>query len=327
MPNGDNIEHGILITGVAGELGSSLAKALLKLGYDVSGIDIIPPEFAWRLKDIDLDNFDYKWMSTFDLTEWDLHGNEIIIQCDAQADRPLGISSPRFTLWHNIQSPIHLLELLARMPKNTFILYPGSGTIFLGVPESEQPITEETLPKPTNAYSWSKWGAEELYRTYGRQYNIPYVITRSGFVYGPGARLDISIMKWILRTLQGKDLYVRSPEATRTPAFVPNVLDAWMKLIKRIIDKPEEMNGKTINFVADQDYKMIDIANKVIEVLDGKNKAIPMEYESGESIDGKPVKQWEINVEARRVLGWEATTTLEDGIKQTAEWLKRSKWL
>lgn len=314
----------ILITGGAGELGSCLIKEFL-LKYEVKIMEIIPKEFAWRLKGVE--NLDYIWKSTFDITDEDLEGMDIVIQCDAQPDRPLGISSPTFTLYHNLLSPITLLKKVTKMKKKPWLIYPSSGTIFLGVPYEEQPITEQTNPRPTNVYSWSKWAAEELYRTYGRQYGIPYTITRSGFVYGPGARLDISIMRWILRTLHNKDILVRSPEATRTPCFAPDVVEAWKLLVEKGLKDLDLVNKLTLHFVDSYEYTMIQIANKVKETLvPSHSKIIPSEYEPGEWVNGKPVRQHEVNKLSKEVLRWEPKFSLEDGIKKTAEWLKKSEW-
>jgi len=316
----------ILVTGGAGELGSSLTKEFLSMGFKVKIMEIVPREFAWRLRGVE--DVEYVWKSVHDIVPKDLEGIDIVTQCDAQPDRPLGISSPTFTLYHNLESPIKLLEAVARSKKKPWILYPGSGTIFLGVPHENQPITEGTEPKPTNAYSWSKWAAEELHRTYSRKYNIPSTITRSGFVYGPGARLDISIMKWILRSLKHKDLYVRSPEASRTPAYAPDVVEGWKKLIEVGIDDLGKVNGLTLHFVDSKEYLMKDIADIVVTTLNSNSKIIPVAYEIGETLNGKPVRQWEKNVLAKKILGWEARTKLEDGIKNVAKWLNESKlWL
>lgn len=313
----------VWITGIAGELGSSLAKALADRGYTVLGNDIARLEEAWRLRGYE-DRVKYVWKASQDLLAEDIRGAKVVIDCSAQPDRPLGISSPMYTALENVLIPLRICEAAIRCDPMPWLLYPSSGTLFLGVPPDEQPITEETQPRPTNPYSWSKWAAEEVYRTYGRMYNVSYVITRSGFVYGPGARLDIAIMKWILRTLRGQRLVVRSPEATRTPCFAPDVVEAWLKLIGKIESDPDLVRFETIHFVADKEYKMIEIAEKVREILGGDNEIVEGPYEPGELVNGMPVRQWEVNVKARKYLGWEAKTSLEEGIRKTAEWMADS---
>lgn len=66
---------------------------------------------------------------------------------------------------------------------------------------------------------------------------------------------------------------------------------------------------------------MIDIAKTVVDTLGGKNEVIEKKYEPGEMINGKPVRQWEKNVLARKLLGWEAKTILRGGIRKTASWV------
>jgi nucleoside-diphosphate-sugar epimerase len=133
-------------------------------------------------------------------------------------------------------------------------------------------------------------------------------------------------MKWILRALHNEDILVRSPEATRTPCFAPDVVEAWKLLVEKGLKDLDLVNKLTLHFVDSYEYAMIQIANKVKETLVSHSKIILSEYELGEFVNGKPARQHEVNKLSKEILGWEAKTSLEDGIRKTAEWLKESEW-
>ena len=63
----------ILITGIAGFGGSGLAATMLKKGHSVTGVDVIAPSEAYRLREI-VDDINYLWKAVQDLTSADLDG-------------------------------------------------------------------------------------------------------------------------------------------------------------------------------------------------------------------------------------------------------------
>lgn len=309
-----------LITGGAGALGSSLSKLLVSKGWDVDIYDIIRIDEAWRLYDI-IDEVNYCWKSIHDMTKDDFDNINLVAHCAAQPDRPLGLSSPYTTMWLNIMGLIHVLEACRNIKLEKF-LFPSSGTMFTGNLESELPVTEDTVPRPTNPYSASKYMSEVLVDTYRRCYNIPTVLLRSGLVYGDGMRLDISIAQFIKKSLLDKTFKVYSPGASRTPTHVDDVMLYWDAIIKA---EPEKVVGKIFHSVYGKEYSVIDMAKIVTKVV-GTGEAIPDDilYEDGEFINGKPVRDWSISTKDE-YLDVQPCVDLEEGIRRTISYI--SKWM
>ena len=301
----------VLITGGAGSLGSALSKLCLSKGYKVSVFEIVPWHSADKLRDV-IDQIHYHWKSCEDISRDDLETVDILLHTSAQAERPLGVSSPLYTIHKNTMELAMLLEA-CRKAKITKLIYPGSGTVMLGVAPEKQPITEETTPKPTNPYSWSKYADELLCETYRICYGVPTVILRSGLVYGGDMRRDISIAQFIIKAARNEQIIVRSPMATRTPTHIEDVLKYW----DAILEKPaEEVVGQIFHSVYGKEYSVMDIVRIVVETLGSKSELVVGPYDPGEKVGGQPVRQWIISTKDDS-LGVKPKIDLREGIEKT----------
>ena len=121
-------EGNILITGAAGFGGSALARALLALGYRVTGLDVAVPSHAALLaRELSHPNFRYLWKSIQDIQPGDIAGHSAVAHLAAQPDTPLAFDSPRYTVMQNIEDTISLLEAVRRADCVSKLLFAGSG--------------------------------------------------------------------------------------------------------------------------------------------------------------------------------------------------------
>lgn len=314
---------GIIVTGGAGELGSNFAKLCVDKGFPVKIIDIVRFNEAWRLKWLGIeDKVHYIWKSTFDLTMDDLNDSYLILDCACQPDRPLGTSSPTYTLVDNLFGATRLLELVSKTKNKPYIVYPSSCNVFLGVPPAQQPLTEDTKPMPTNYYGWSKLAAEELYLTYYRAYELPVFVIRTGSCYGAGMRTDQMVAKCILNLLKGNDFIARSPGASRTYTYSDDVMIFYDKFLDRI-DSLEQ--GRIIHNGGNKEnkpYTTIEMANLIKRLTKSNADVKSGEYEIGEQINTTPVMQWESSLLADNLIGWTPNYSTIDGLKNTINWFK-----
>ena len=108
-------ERSILITGAAGFAGSSLARALLVLGYSVTGLDVAAPNHAVLLQgELSHPNFRYLWKSVQDVQPSDVAGHSVVAHLAAQPDTPMAFESPRYTVMQNMGGTVELLEAVRR---------------------------------------------------------------------------------------------------------------------------------------------------------------------------------------------------------------------
>jgi len=309
----------VYITGLAGAAGSALVKQLLQKGYKVAGCDVVAPVDAYRLKDV-IDQVDYQWKSIHDLQPDDLQGSDILADFSAQANTPLGLTAPRYTLWENLDGLINLLEC-ARNSAIALFIYPSSGVIFGRTPTEHLPIKETEPPTPANPYAATKACSEILCMSYFRCYNLPVSIIRIGMGFGIGMRKDESIAQFIIKTLKGKQFWVDSPLTTRDPSYLENVLDAWMKLIEA---PREEVLGEVFHISNGIEISILDLAKKCAEITarEAEFDKVPAVGHTYTYRRGELGMRQHLDIsKAKRVLGWEPKISLEEGIRRTAKWL------
>lgn len=304
----------ILITGGAGYGGSSLTKELLKKGYDIKVIDIIAPNEAWKLKGY-MDKIEYVWKSVHDMKPEDIEGIDVVVHMAAQADVPMGFSSPRWTGWEETMGTINVLECCKDKPLKKFILA-STGNV-IGRP-LYIPIDEKHPVTPHNPYSACKASQECLAHAYRRSYGIPTTVMRNGIVYGPFMRKQIFIYIWLKNILEGKPIIIEGGEQTRDPCFGADTMDAWVKVIEEPDDK---VVGQTFQVSRGIEYKMIDIARACMKVA---NKQVPIKY-----ADYRPGEEGQRecfdNSFAEKKIGYKPKVSLEAGLLITWKWVQEQE--
>ncbi len=304
----------ILITGGAGYGGSGLTEQLLKRGHEVRVIDILAPNEAWKLKEF-MDQIDYRWKSVQDIKDEDLDGIDVVVHMAAQADVPMGFTSPIWTGWEETMGTIAVLERCRDKPIKKFILA-STGNV-IGRP-LYIPIDEKHPIVPHNPYSACKASQECLVHAYRRSYGIPTAVMRNGIVYGPKMRKQIFIYIWLKNILNNKPIIIEGGEQTRDPCFGADTMDAWVK----VIEAPEEkVVGETFQVSKGTEWKMLDIAKACMKAA---GKEVPIEY-----VDYRPGEKGQRecfdNSFAEKRVGYKPTVDLEEGLKETWKWVQEQE--
>ena len=182
----------------------------LKLGIDVSVSDITRVDECLRLSELEImDQVEYIWRASQDLSPADLNGLDLIVDCAIGfPDRPFGTASPRTAISANIEPAVGLLESLRKLTSPPPVIYPSSFNALYG---TRGLYDEDTPVNPTSIYGWTKAAVEQLYRTYHHSFGIPVIITRVGSSYGEMMRTDELIAKLIISNLQNREFSLRSP--------------------------------------------------------------------------------------------------------------------
>jgi len=313
-----------LIAGGAGVLGSNLSWLLLKKGYQVTVMDIIRREEAWRLADLEvLGDVNYVWKNVADVTADDVKGYDLVIDCAiGYADRPMGISSPTSVMLGNLLPPLRLLEALRQADFKGYAIYPSSFNALYGH-RSGAIFSEFTPPLPNNVYGWTKGATELLYHSYRRQYGLRTLVTRVGSAFGPRGRSDELPHRLIIYGLLGKRFTLRSPYAKRVWTYAEDVLGFYDRLLERL-DDVYESGVFTLHLVGNKG----DEATTNVELAKRVKKYVPSldwvegEYEPGE----KDVDFTYDSTLTRTLLKWSPQFSLDEGIERTVAWFKENLW-
>ena len=225
----------MFVTGAAGFGGSNLTGALLREGYSVTGLDITPPASASLLsEELHHPRFQYLWKSVQDIQPSDVEGHSIVVHMAAQADAPMAFDSPRHTVMQNVVGTVELLEAVRHAGCVSKLLFAGSGN---EVGRAHYlPLDERHPLTPHNPYGFSKAAAEMAVWTWRRSYGLPSIVIGTGVVIGPKMRQEVFISRWLRRALTGKSIVVEGGSQTRDVAYIDDVVEAWMLVIRA----PEE---------------------------------------------------------------------------------------
>lgn len=301
----------ILVTGGAGFIGSHVCDELLRHGHEVWALDDLssgrPENLDGRVR---LERLDIRSEKAAALVE--RGGFDIICHLAAQMDVRRSVEDPRFDADCNILGLLNLLEAARKGRVKRFVFSSTGGAIY-----GEQdvfPAPESHPTRPVSPYGVSK-AAGELYLGYYRaQYGLSYVALRYANVYGPrqnphGEAGVVAIFSERLVTGRPCTIYGTGRQ-TRDFVFGPDVARA--NYLAATSDFVGAVNiGTGIETDINTLYRLLADAAGV--------KAEP------QYAPGKMGEQMRSSVDAslaKKVLGWQPTVALDDGLRQTVEFFR-----
>jgi UDP-glucose 4-epimerase len=302
-----------LIIGGAGFAGSGLTCRLIEQEREVRVVDICSPLMASNLsKVIDSPLLDYRWKASVDLTVSDFEDVKTVVYLAAQADVPMGHTSPRWTVRNNVDEIISALEIVRLCPWVEKFIYAGSGNEF-GRP-MYLPIDEKHPLTPHNPYSFSKAAGEMACWAYEKAYGVPVTVMSNGACLGAGMRRDIFVYKWLRNMRKGLPVVLEGGDQTRDLTYVSDILDAWML----VIDAPREVvNGEKFQVSFGHEETVESILKMCYLITGSKVETIKKDYRPGE----KGQRELFTNEKARKTLGYAPIVDNIQGIKHTWDWI------
>ena len=303
----------VLVTGVAGFMGSHLADEFLRRGYEVYGIDNliggyednVPSNVKWW--NLDLGDFD-AIKDKFD-------GIDMVIHTACTAYEGLSVFSPSLVTRNTSHIATTVLSASIRAGVKKFVHM--SSMARYGTQETV-PFTEDMTPKPQDPYGIAKVAAEQLIKNLCETHGMEYVILVPHNIIGPRQKYDdpyrnvASIM--INRMLQGKQpIIYGTGNQMRCFSFMQDVIDPLM-----IACETDVVNGTVTNIGPDEEFITInDLAKTIAKLLNFDLDPIYM--------PGRPQEVFHANCSsnrARKYLNYSTKVTLEQGLTELIEWIK-----
>ena len=307
-------EKKVLVTGAAGFAGSSLTRALLALGHEVTGLDVTAPNHAGLLqKEFSHPGFSYLWKSVQDIRPSDVDGHSVVAHLAAQPDTPMAFDSPRYTVMQNVMGTVELLEATRLAGGVSKLLFAASGNE-LGRP-LYLPMDEDHPLTPHNPYGYSKAAAELAVWAWHRAYGVPSVVLSTGVVAGPNMRREVFIFKWLWRALHNESIVVEGGKQTRDLTYIDDVVEAWTLAIEA---PDESVVGQKI-YVGYGEERSIEELAEMCRAAAGAE--VPIEYRGYRP--GEEGQREAFSTEkARRVLGYTPKVPPREAIALTANWAR-----
>jgi len=308
----------ILITGVAGFIGSNLSRRLLnetiKLqnenSYQVIGIDNlsyglrenIPEAIEFHQKDI-RDKDIYELFEGVDYV-FHLAGKNCISDCQ---------NDPVETSDINVTGTTNVFEA-ARRAKVKKVIYAESSALY---EKCDRFPTPESDIQPESFYAASKISSMYFAQAYHNFYGLKFTALRYFCVYGPAQDYRRTIppvmSAFIIKLLKGeRPIIYGTGEKRRDFIFIDDVNDFHIKCINDL-----RTDNKTINLGSGMNYSVLEILGLCSELLGKRIDPIFMPDLPGEA----QVTLADIS-EARK-LGWQPRTDIRTGLLKTIDYIKK----
>lgn len=319
----------ILVTGVAGFLGSNLLNKLLSEGHNVFGIDNLSMGSLENIRtNLNHKNFvflksDILQQSTFETLDADF---DVIIHLAAYKIPRYGNAVS--TLQINTKGSENMLEF-ARKTKTKFVLASTSDVYGMSpdIPFKEDGNCVLGDSKVARwAYAVSKLFDEHLALAYMEDHKFPVVLLRFFGSYGPNQHLSWwggPQSVFIDCILNNKVIPIHGDGMqTRTFTYVSDTVEG----IYAAAIKPEA-NGEIFNIGANEEITILELAEMLNDIADETTKAeiklIPYDEISSGRKYQDVMRRVPDTSKSERILGVKAKTSLREGLRLTYEWQKR----
>jgi nucleoside-diphosphate-sugar epimerase len=306
-----------LVTGGAGFIGSHLTEELLRRGERVRVVDSLITGKRENLRHLPQVEFVQGDLADLEVAKRAVAGVDYVLHQAAIPSVPRSVQDPITSNRANIDATLNVL-VAARDAGVRRVVYAGSSSAYGNTPTLPK---VETMPNaPLSPYALQKLVGEQYCQMFTQLYGLETVTIRYFNVFGP--RQDPSspysgvISLFIRALVEGSAPKIYGDgEQTRDFTYVANVVDG----VLRACTAPEA-SGEVIN-VATAGRISLNRLFEVVRQLTGAN--VQPIYEAPRAGDVRD-SQADIS-KAKRLLGYEPSVTLEQGLDQTVAWFRAAQ--
>ena len=299
----------ILITGAKGFVGSNVSKYFKNLGFTTYGIGHGGLSVE-ESKEMGLDFWIKNDISIKSILEFK-QDFDVIVHCGGSGSVGFSIDNPYEDFKKTVDGTLEVLEYIRKYNQKAQLIYPSSPAVQGEHPNS--PIKEEYIGKPASPYGYHKKIAEDLCRSYSEKYNLKISIVRLYSVYGNGLKKQLlwDACNKILNSSGNVEFWGTGDE-TRDFIHINDVLNLFSKLLFT------EDKFIIINGGSGERHSIQEIVRLLRDYL---KKDVVIDFNKQINV-GNPIYYWADTGKAK-LIDWEITMKLEDGIKDYIMWMKK----
>lgn len=289
----------VYVTGCLGFIGSYVTRKCLERGWHVRGIDKVTYAASQAAL---IEFYDYP---NFEFSDIDINDIEFLYDCDyiinTAAETHVGnsiINSEEF-LRSNVNGVQHLLELLRNYRQEhshkPVLIQFSTDEVYGDIEDGYH--TEDDLLKPSNPYSATKAAADLLIMSYGRTYNLPYIILRPTNNYGIGQYVEKLIPKAVKFLELGRNIPLHNNGSpVRNWLHADDTAEAVMTVIRA-----GELN-QIYNVCGGYEQTNLEVVSKILQHYNGSDDIFSY-VDKSYSRSGQDVR-YALNDSKLRALGW-----------------------
>jgi UDP-glucose 4-epimerase len=298
----------VFITGVAGFIGSYVARHFAEKGFEVVGIDSRLTEdtsghlfrfYQCTLPSEDLGHFIEQVRP------------QVCIHCAGPASVDLSMVNPAIDFNASLPPTFNLLESLRHYAPECRLVYLSSAAVY-GNPET-LPIRETQCPNPISPYGFHKLICESLCLEFSKVYGLPTTVVRIFSAYGIGLKRQV-LWDICQKVLTQSVLKLRGT-GYESRDFI-NVKDVGEAIY--LISQKASWKAETYNLASGVETTVKALADIILANL---GRPLPVEFD-GTITPGTPL-HWKADISRLTEVGFTPEINLEMGVRAYAQWCKR----
>ncbi len=326
----------ILITGVAGFIGSSLAKRLLNAGETVIGLDSMTDYYDPTLKQARLEtlgtfrNFSFYRQDITDLDALDAlcakQKPRHIVHLAGQVGVRYSLTHPEEYVSANIVGSFHIIEC-AKRHKVEHLLMASTSSAY-GANTSFPAMETDRADHPLTIYAASKRASELMAHSYSSLYDLPVTMMRFFTVYGPWGRPDMAPFLFLDAILNKRPIDVfNHGKMSRDFTFIDDLVISLQKLLNCPPIAGEPL-GEFDSLSPVAPHRVVNIGNSdPVELMDfirAIEKATGMQFQmnmkemqAGDMVDTSADTRL-----LQALTGLKPATSVESGVRKLVHWYR-----
>ena len=338
----------VLVTGVAGFIGSNLAKRLLKdySNIKVIGIDNMNDYYDVRLKEERLKELSNKTSFIFvkgDISDketinglFEMYKPQIVVNLAAQAGVRYSISHPDSYIASNLVGFYNILEACRHSYDDgqsgvEHLVYASSSSVY-GSNKKVPYSTDDKVDNPVSLYAATKKSNELMAHAYSKLYNIPSTGLRFFTVYGPAGRPDMAYFGFTNKLVKGETIQIFNyGNCQRDFTYIDDIVEGVVRVMQHA---PERKNGedglpvppyKVYNIGNNHPESLLDFVTILQEEL-VRAGVLPKNYNFEAHKKLVPMQPGDVPVTYADTIpleedfGFKPSTSLREGLRKFAEW-------
>ena len=304
----------VLITGVAGFIGSHVAEQCLRMGFDVVGVDDLSGGFRENIPG----GVDFRRGSITDQRcvehLWSNGGFDYVYHLAAYAAEGLSHFIRRFNYTNNLIGSVNLINQSLLHNVKCFVF--TSSIAVYGA--NQTPMTEGMRPNPEDPYGIAKYAVELDLSAANHMFGLPYIIFRPHNVYGERQNIADKYRNvigiFMNQVMRGDPMTVFG-DGSQTRAF--SHIDDVAPIIARA-PLVQDAYSQIFNIGADVHHTVLSLAKEVARALKTESNIVHLPPRN------EVVHAFASHEKVNRIFSPPPAISLEDGLRRMATWvLKR----
>jgi dTDP-glucose 4,6-dehydratase len=308
----------VLVSGAGGFIGSHLAERLVALGAQVRAfvrynsrgdrgfIDGFAPHVQERVETVMGD------LRDADAVKAAMNDIDYVFHLGAMVAIPYSYVHPREVVESNVLGTLNILQA-ARSIGVQKVVHTSTSEVY-GTAQTV-PMSESHPLCGQSPYSASKIAADQLVESFYRSFELPVVTVRPFNAYGPRQSARAVIPTIISQALAHDKVQIGATHTKRDLTFVTDTVEGFI-----LLSDCAEAVGQTTNVGSGIEVSIKELAERVISQV-GRNVEIvfdPTRLRPGRS---EVERLFADNSKVKSLVGWEPKTSLDEGLRQTIQWV------